>query len=277
MTTVVLVTGATDGIGKQTAIELASRGARVIVHGRTLPKAELAAEEIRRAAPDSLIDVCAADLSSLADVRRLGELLAVNHPRLDVLINNAGVYMHDRVLTVDGFETTFAVNHLAPFLLTLLLLPALSKSDQGRVVNVSSMAHSRGRLDFDDLDSDRRFDAYQAYATSKLANILFSNELARRLAGTPVTSNSLHPGVITTKLLMQGFGSTGASVKQGAATSVKLALEPDLSTTSGRYFSGEREVNPSPASRDEKVQRRLWTVSLSRTGAPDARDPTPTA
>lgn len=277
MTTVVLVTGATDGIGKQTAIELASRGARVIVHGRTLPKAELAAHEIRRAAPDSRIDVCAADFSSLAEVRRLGELLAVSHPRLDVLINNAGVYMHDRVLTVDGFETTFAVNHLAPFLLTLLLLPALSKSDQGRVVNVSSMAHSRGRLDFDDLDSDRRFDAYQAYATSKLANILFSNELARRLSGTPTTSNALHPGVITTKLLMQGFGSTGASVKQGAATSVKLALDPDLSTTSGRYFSDEREVKPAPASHDEKVQRRLWTVSLSRTAAPDLRDPTPTA
>lgn len=266
----IVVTGATDGIGKQTALELAKRGARVVVHGRTQEKAERVSQDIATASgATGRVEACAGELGSLDEVRRLGVALAGRYPTIDVLINNAGVFMHERVLTVDGFESTFAINHLAPFLLTLTLLPSLRASAQGRVVNVSSMAHSRGRLDFDDLDGERRFEGYAAYATSKLANVLFSNELARKLGGTRVTSNALHPGVITTKLLMQGFGSTGASLERGAATSVKLAVEPSLAKTTGRYWSDEREVTPSVASRDVAAQARLWDVSLARTKAPD--------
>jgi len=266
---VALVTGATDGIGKETARALAERGAHVLVHGRTLEKARRVADEIRAAVgAGDRVEPCAADFSRLAEVRSLGESLAAR-PKLDLLINNAGVFVHERTLTADGFETTFAVNHLAPFLLTLLLVPRLVASEPSRVVNVSSIAHSRGRLDFDDLDGAQRFEGYRAYATSKLANVLFSSELARRLAGKGVTSNALHPGVISTKLLMTGFGSTGASLEKGAATSLMVALDPALATTTGRYFSDEREVSPSAAARDESLQQKLWEVSLERTGAPD--------
>lgn len=266
---VALVTGATDGIGKQTALELAERGAHVIVHGRSRDKAERVVDELRAATgAGQRVEACVADFSRLAEVRALGEEIALR-PRLDILVNNAGVFVHERVLTVDGFETTFAVNHLAPFLLTLLLVPLLRRSAPARVVVVSSMAHARGRIDVNDLDGAQRFEGYRAYATSKLANVLFSNELARRLAGTGVTSNALHPGVITTKLLMQGFGSTGASLESGAATSLRVALDPALEATTGRYFSDEREVAPSVAARDEAVARALWDVSLARTGAPD--------
>ncbi len=265
---IVLVTGATDGIGKQTAVEIARRGARVIAHGRSREKADRAAEAIAKAAGVPTVDACAGDFASLASVRALGEDVRARYPRLDVLINNAGVIMDARALTGDGFEMTFQVNHLASFLLTLMLLPSLKASEQGRVVHVSSMAHASGRLDFDDLDAKKRFDGYTAYATSKLCNVLFAYELARRLEGSPVTSNALHPGVITTKLLWKGFGSKGASLERGAATSVKVALDASLASTTGRYFDDEREARSSTASRDLDTQRRLWDVSLERTAAP---------
>lgn len=263
---VILVTGATDGIGRQTALELLRRGARVLVHGRNAAKAAAVAQALTLESGSSAVSPVDGDLSSMADVRRLAENVAASTDRLDVLVNNAGVFLHERQLTVDGFETTFAVNHLATFLLTHLLLPKLRQSAQGRIVTVSSIAHSRGRIEFDDLNSERYFHGYTAYATSKLANVLFAYEMARRLRNSAITSNVLHPGVITTKLLKSGFGSTGASLAQGAATSVKLALDEGLSTTSGKYFADEREQTSSKASHDRQLQKRLYEISAKLVG-----------
>lgn len=263
---VILVTGATDGIGRQTALELLRRGARVLVHGRNAAKTSKVAEELAKESGSPSLAPVSADLSSMAEVRRLAKDVEVSIERLDALVNNAGVFLHERQTTVDGFETTFAVNHLAPFLLTHLLLPKLRQSVQGRIVMVSSIAHSRGRLDLDDLTSEKYFHGYTAYATSKLANVLFAYEMAHRLGPSPITSNALHPGVITTKLLKTGFGTTGASLAQGAATSVKLAMDPALKTTTGKYFADEREQTSSSTSHDRQLQRRLYEVSCGLVG-----------
>ena len=263
---VILVTGATDGIGRQTALELLRSGARVIVHGRNRAKTSQVVEELKREAGSSSVSPVFADLSSMAEVRRLADEVAAQVERLDVLINNAGVFLHERLLTTDGFETTFAVNHLAPFLLTHLLLPKLEQSVQGRIVTVSSIAHSRGRIDFGDLQSERYFHGYTAYATSKLANVLFAYEMARRLGKSRVTSNALHPGVITTKLLKSGFGTTGASLSRGAATSVKLALDSTLDSVTGKYFADEREQASSATSHDRQLQKRFYEVSAELVG-----------
>ncbi len=263
---VILVTGATDGIGRQTALELLRRGARVIVHGRNRAKTLQVVDELTRETGSASVSPVFADLSSMAEVRRLADNVSAQVDRLDVLVNNAGVFLHERVLTNDGFESTFAVNHLATFLLTHLLLPKLELSTQGRIVTVSSIAHSRGKLDFSDLQSERYFHGYTAYATSKLANVLFAYEMARRLSKSRVTSNALHPGVISTKLLKSGFGTTGASLVQGAATSVKLAVDPALDSVSGKYFADEREQASSATSHDRQLQTRLYDISAELLG-----------
>jgi NAD(P)-dependent dehydrogenase (short-subunit alcohol dehydrogenase family) len=202
----------------------------------------------------------------MAEVRRLAEHVLARHERIDVLINNAGVFMSERRLTVDGQETTFAVNHLAPFLLTHLLLPALKNAKKGRIITVSSIAHNRGQLDFSDLTAARYYHGYATYAASKLANVLFAYDLARRLSGTAITSNALHPGVIGTKLLHTGFGMGGGSVAQGAATSVRLAVDPALDGVMGKYYSDEREAASSTLSHDRKLQGRLYDASVEITG-----------
>ncbi len=268
MSRTALVTGATDGIGKQTAIELAKRGFRVLVHGRNEAKAESAAREIANQVNGAQVAAVHGDLSSLAEVRKLASRVSEKAPRLEVLVNNAGVFAKERSLTVDGFELSMGVNHFAPFLLSLLLLPTLRSESDARIVNVSSVAHNRGRIPFDDLTFEKSFDGYAAYAASKLANVLFTHALARRVAGSTVTTNALHPGVITTKLLKTGFGVDGASLEQGAATSVKLATDPALAGISGKYFSDEREATSSKASHDENDEERLWELSMSLTGAP---------
>jgi NAD(P)-dependent dehydrogenase (short-subunit alcohol dehydrogenase family) len=228
----VLVTGATDGIGAQTAIELAKRGARVIVHGRNGDKAASLARQLGDHAEEPLV----ADLAQLSAVRSMAAQLVARGQALDVLINNAGVYCTKRQLTVDGFGMTMGVNHYAPLLLTHLLMPALLRSARGRIVNVSSIAHARGTIDLDDPQLTNSWDGYRAYAASKLANVLFTIELARRLRETRVTVNALHPGVVSTKLLKAGFGMQGPdSLADGAATSVFLALDPDVKD-SGAYF-----------------------------------------
>ncbi|MDC3953255.1 SDR family oxidoreductase [Polyangium jinanense] len=263
---IVLVTGATDGIGRQTALELLRRGARVLVHGRTLAKAKAVRDVLARESGSSDLLPVAADLSSMAAVRALAAEVMARVDRLDVLLSNAGVFMHERKLTEDGFETTFAVNHLAPFLLTHLLLPHVQKSDGGRIVAVSSIAHARGQIDFTDLTSERYFHGYTAYATSKLANVLFTYEIGRRLGGTNVTANALHPGVISTKLLRSGFGMGGGTVVQGAATSVRLAIDPALAGVTCKYFSDEHEEASSQTSHDRALQRRLYEVSAKLVG-----------
>ncbi|MRG97469.1 SDR family oxidoreductase [Polyangium spumosum] len=263
---IVLVTGATDGIGRQTALELLRRGHHVLVHGRTEAKARATCEALEKESRSSEVTAVAGDLASMSAVRALAAEVASRAPRLDVLLNNAGVFLHERKLTEDGFEATFAVNHLAPFLLTHLLLPALRKSDAGRIVTVSSIAHTRGQIDFTDLTSERYFHGYAAYAASKLANVLFAYEMARRLAGTAITSNALHPGVIGTKLLRSGFGMGGGTVAQGAATSVRLATDPELAAVTGKYFSDEHEEPSSTRSLDRRLQRKLYEVSAELVG-----------
>jgi NAD(P)-dependent dehydrogenase (short-subunit alcohol dehydrogenase family) len=268
---IILVTGATDGIGRQTALVLARRGAHVHVHGRSREKAEAVRDVLRREAKSDRVDAVWGDLASLAEVRALAQQVAERVPRLDVLLNNAGVYLKDRAVSRDGFEMTFAVNHLAHFLLTHLLLPQLRASLEPRIVNVSSIAHTRGSIDWSDLQLTRRYDAYGAYAASKLMNVLFTVDLARRLASPFVAVNALHPGVISTKLLREGFGMSGGSLESGAATSVRVATDPALARTTGRYFSDQREVPTSRAAQDRAAQRRLYDLSVDLTGV----DPLP--
>ena len=263
----VLITGATDGIGKATAEELARRGLTVIVHGRSLEKVQQTQGEIRRNVPNARLESVVANFASLEQVRALSKEIAARFERLDVLINNAGVFMQTRQLSQDGFELTFAVNHLAHFLLTKSLLPLLHSS-QARVVTVSSISHRRGQINFADLNSERNFEGYLVYAQSKLANIHFANELAIRERGK-LTSNSLHPGGVTSKLLQTGFGITGISPAQGAETSVYLAIAPEVANVSGKYFSESRETPTIPPVLDASVGQRLWHVSEQLTGASD--------
>lgn len=256
---IILVTGATDGIGKATAMELARRGARVIVHGRNAEKVLQTQIEIGRFVPGNKVETAVADLSSLSQIRSLAQYLTDHFERLDVLLHNAGVFMKKREVSADGFEMTFAVNHLAPFLLTNELLPLL-RTSHARVITVSSGTHHRGRINFNDLQAEQQYDGYTAYSQSKLANILFANELAQREQGI-LTSNTLHPGVINTNLLREGFGGGGDTVGKGAATSVYLALSPDTATVTGKYFTNSRETPVAPHALDQATQQQLWQVS----------------
>lgn len=261
----VLVTGSTDGIGRQTALQLADLGARVIVHGRSAPRVQELVATIRQR--DAPAEGFVADLASLPQVRRLAEEVLEAAPHLHVLINNAGVYLRHRRLTKDGYESTLAVNHLAPFLLTNLLLPRLKQSAPSRLITVASTAHRSGYLDWDNLNGEQAYDGYSAYACSKLCNILFTYELAERLRDTEVTANCLHPGVVGTKLLEAGFpGLGGMTVLEGARTSVHLASSAKLAEISGAYFVGRRPERSSAASYDPATRRRLWDVSREMVG-----------
>jgi NAD(P)-dependent dehydrogenase (short-subunit alcohol dehydrogenase family) len=261
--TVALITGSTDGIGKQTALELARKGAQVIVHGRNPAKAQAAAEATQKAAgAKARVEWVAFDLASLASVRAGAAEVARRFPTLNVLINNAGVFATERRVSADGHELSMAVNHLGHFLLTQLLVPTLVQQAPARVVNVSSGMHQRGRMKWDDIELTRGYDGAAAYAQSKLANVLFTVELAERLSGTGVTVNALHPGVIATKLLREGFGMDGgASLASGAQTSVYVALAPELEKVSGRYFDNSREARLSPGAQDPQSRQKLWTLS----------------
>jgi len=256
-----LVTGSTDGIGKETTMRLAGMGATVLVHGRSHERGEKALEEIREVTGNEKLGLVVGDLASLDQVRDMAEQVKGRHDRLDVLVNNAGVVSEKRVETEDGYELTFAVNHLAPFLLTNLLLDLLKGSAPSRVITVSSVAHGGAGIDFDDPNLERGYTMNRAYAQSKLANLLFTYELARRLEGTSVTANALHPGVIGTKLLETGFGGGGSSVDSGAETPVYLATSEEVEGVSGKYFRNKKEAESSASSRDEEAQRQLWELS----------------
>ena len=282
-----LVTGATGGIGKATAAGLASLGADLAITGRDPGRAEAAAREIRAAGGGGRIDVFVADLSAQDDVRRLADEVLRRLPRLDVLVNNVGGYWNTRHVTADGLEHTFALNHLAPFLLTHLLLDRLKDGAPARVVIVSSHAHTGGRMDFDDLQGERSYSGARAYNQSKLANVLFSYELARRLGGTSVTANALHPGVVRTsfgaadpagvqRLLVPLVRPFMKSPARGAATSIHVASDPGLEKVTGRYFANSRPRRSSRPSYDRAAAERLWQISAHAVGLPRPTPPAPT-
>jgi NAD(P)-dependent dehydrogenase (short-subunit alcohol dehydrogenase family) len=267
----VLVTGGTGGIGKATAVGLALMGAHVAITGRDRARTDGAADYIR-AAGGGKVDVFVADLSSQSEVRRLADEVLQNLPRIDVLVNNVGGYWNTRHVTADGLERTFALNHLAPFLLTRLLLDRLEQSAPARVVTVSSNAQATGRIDFDDLQGERFYSGARAYSQSKLANILFTYELARRLQNTSITANTLHPGVVSTsfgaddpsgiqRLLVPLLRPFMKSPGQGAATSIQLASAPDLEQVTGRFFANSKPKKSSQRSYDQAAAARLWQVS----------------
>ncbi len=261
----ILVTGSTDGIGLATAIDLARQGHEVILHGRNEERIRHATQQLWERVPDAAVEAVIGDFSSLQHVRRVAEAVIANSDRLDVLINNAAVLSKERRLSQDGFELTWAVNHLAPFLLTNLLLTLLKRSAPARVINVSSMAHTSAHINFDDLNFERRYEGYDAYAASKLANILFTYELSRRTARLGVTANALTPGVVRTKLLHVYF-SGGTSTEEGAATPVYLASNPDVENVSGAYFVEGRRARSSEASHNQELAERLWQVSSEMVG-----------
>jgi NAD(P)-dependent dehydrogenase (short-subunit alcohol dehydrogenase family) len=269
-----VVTGANRGIGRATAEGLAELGASLILVCRRREDGEAVSREIA-AKGRPVPDVVGADLSSQAFIRQAAAEIQARYPRLHVLINNAGIISRRREVTVDGLEMQFAVNHLGYFLLTNLLLPQLRAGAPSRIVNVSSGAHSHATLDFSDLQSERGYDPKEVYSRTKLANILFTYELARRLGVTRVTVNCLAPGVVATRMLGDYMGAPpgsgvdstfGASPKEGAETSIYLAAAPDVERVTGKYFVGRKPAASSRESHDEAAARRLWEVSERLTG-----------
>jgi retinol dehydrogenase-14 len=274
---VVLITGGTGGIGKATAIGLATMGARVGITGRDLARAEQAAADIRSASGNRAVDAFAADMTSQAEVRRLAGIVMDTYARLDVLINNVGGFWAHRHATPDGLERTFALNHLGPFLLTNLLLDRLKASAPARVVTVSSGAQSMGRIDFDDLQGARNYSGQRAYNQSKLANIIFTNELAHRLEGTGITANSVHPGVVRTNFGAEDqawfFSIISRVVRpllktpaQGAETSIYLASSPEMNGVTGQFFANRKSKRPNNVAFDTEMTAKLWNVSAALVG-----------
>jgi NAD(P)-dependent dehydrogenase (short-subunit alcohol dehydrogenase family) len=257
----ILITGSTDGIGKQTAIELAKFGSRIIIHGRNGERCKKAAVEIADKTENLNIDYLSADFTSLAQVKEMANSMNSKYERLDVLINNAGVFENEKIFTINGYEKTFSINHLAHFLLTNLLIDLLKITAPSRIINVSSIAHSNCDFDLENLNGEKYFNNYNAYAISKAANILFTYKLAEDLKETDVTVNSLHPGVITTKLLRKGFNMQGASLEEGASTSVYLTSSPEVGGVTGKYFINSEESNSAPFTYDAELQGKLRDVS----------------
>jgi NAD(P)-dependent dehydrogenase (short-subunit alcohol dehydrogenase family) len=284
----VVITGANSGVGKATAVALAAAGAgagaQTVITARSESRGLSALADIRRASGSDRVDLEVFDLADLASVRRGAARILDRYDQIDVLVNNAGLVQSDRSETVDGYETTFAVNHLGPFLLTRLLTDRLVESAPARVVNVASIAHRSARrgLDFDDLQATGGYSAMSVYARSKLANVLFTQELARRLAGRGVTANALHPGTVATGYARDGDASGvlafGIKVikpfiltpEKGARTSVYLASSPEVAEVTGRYFVKCRAKEPSAAARDQAAAARLWSVSEQLVDRADA-------
>ena len=270
-----IVTGASSGIGTETAIGLARQGCHVVMVGRNPRKSEEARKRVWAAVPGAKVDLLLADFASLQAVRDLAATILDHYDRIDVLVNNAGLFEMKRRMTKDGFEMTFGVNHLAPFLLTNLLLDRLKASGSARIVNVASIAHRRAHLDFTDLQSQTSYSWLTAYSRSKLANILFTRELAKRLAETSVTANSLHPGLVATSIARSGFlPRIGMmlgrpfliSPARGAETSVYLAISPEVEGVSGKYFAKSEEADTAPNAQSDEDAARLWEVSAKMVG-----------
>lgn len=257
----IFITGATDGIGKQTALELAQLGHHLFIHGRKSNRLEETREWILAQVPNTNIELYLADFASLSDVQSMANTYRSKHESLDVLVNNAGVFEKKYSLTKDGFERTFAINHLAHFYLTLQFLPLLKVSSSARIINVASRAQA-SHIDFDNLNAEKGYDPYKAYELSKLCNILFTAKLARELSQTSISTNALHPGVIDTKILHAGWNIKGDALKNGAATSVYLATSLDIGKTSGLYYIDKQISRPSKAADKIENQDKLWEISL---------------
>ena len=267
-----LITGATNGIGKATALALAQMGATIVIVGRSAPKCAAVVSEIKQISGNDSVEALIADLSIMKEVQQLADQFTAKYPKLDVLVNNAGGAFAQRQVTSEGFEKTLALNYLSCFFLTSLLLDTLKASAPARIVNVSSDSHKGAHLDFDDLQSEKGNFVFNAYGRSKLAAVVFSYELARRLAGTGVTCNVLHPGLVRTGFA-SNFGAVPSAVigfimrfvgltpEQGAQTSVYLATSPDVENVTGKYWEKSKMVPSGSAAYDEATWMRLWEVS----------------
>ncbi|WP_437672488.1 SDR family oxidoreductase [Sorangium sp. So ce131] len=271
---VCIVTGGNTGIGKETARGLAQRGAKVVLACRDTGKGEAARDDIARTTGRTDVEVSALDLASKASIRAFAETFRAKHDRLDVLVNNAGLWTGSRSTTKDGLETTFGVNHVGTWLLTQELLPLLKHSAPSRIVVLSSRMHYQGRMDWDDLQFERRkFSRMKAYGQSKLANVLFTKALSRRLTGTGVTVNAVHPGVVATEfsrdfpqVLMKLFSLFMLTPEQGAACSLHVATAPELAGVTGEYFEKSRAIPAAKAALDEVAQERLWKLTEALAG-----------
>jgi len=256
----ILVTGATDGLGRRVASDLVRRGATVLLHGRNKKRLQKTLEEVGREAGSEKLRSHLADFSSLEDVRELAGRVLSDEERLNVLVNNAGIISPERAESEDGYELTFAVNYLSHFLLTRLLVPLLSDSSPARIVNVASAGQSP--VDFEDAMLVRGYDAMRAYSQSKLAQIMFTFELAERLSERGVTVNALHPAsLMDTKIVKETFGHSMSTIGEGAEATVRLAASPELEGVTGRYFHGERETRADRRAYDEAARRKLWDLS----------------
>ena len=273
----VLITGATDGIGKEAARQLVQIGARVVIVGRNPDKTQRVLTEIKQKVPYGQVESLLADLSSQAQIRELANAFLTKHKRLDVLINNAGTSFLRRQISQDGIEMTLAVNHIAYFLLSNLLLDMLKDNAPSRIVSTSSSAHYRQILDLDDLNMEHGYQFMRAYSQSKLANVMFTYELARRLEGSGVTANVLHPGFVRTnvarsdnglllRLLQPLIFRFGVPVEKGAETIVYLASSPEVADASGKYFEDKREKRSAKISYDREKQKKLWAISEKMVG-----------
>ena len=272
-----LITGANAGIGQQTALELAQMGATVVIVARDPQRGEAARAAIAATTGNPRVELLQADFASPPSIHAMATSFAARYDRLDVLVNNAGVYLTGRETTADGLERTFAVNHLGYFMTTLLLWPSLVAAPSARVINLSSDAHRQAKLNLDDLQNERKYAGFRAYAQSKLANVLFTYELDRRRGNAPVTVNAVHPGFVASNFGRNNRGVIGLvmtrlvplfakSVVEGAATSVYLASSPEVAGVSGRYFVDCRPVKSAPQSYDRTAAERLWAVSEQLTG-----------
>lgn len=272
-----LITGANAGIGQQTALELAQMGATVVIVARDPQRGEAARAAIAATTGNPRVELLQADFASPPSIHAMATSFAARYDRLDVLVNNAGVYLTGRETTADGLERTFAVNHLGYFMTTLLLWPSLLAAPSARVINLSSDAHRQAKLNLDDLQNERKYAGFRAYAQSKLANVLFTYELDRRRGNAPVTVNAVHPGFVASNFGRNNRGVIGLvmtrlvplfakSVVEGAATSVYLASAPEVAGVSGRYFVDCRPVKSAPQSYDRTAAERLWAVSEELTG-----------
>jgi NAD(P)-dependent dehydrogenase (short-subunit alcohol dehydrogenase family) len=276
-----VITGATSGIGYATAAKLVPMGARLVLVARSRERGEAAAAKLAALEPGAEISVVYADLARLPDVRQLARELA-SLPRIDMLVNNAGAIFRQRHETPEGLERTFALNHMAYYLLTRLLLPQLAAAAPARIVNVASRAHQTATLDFDDLQMARRYSGWTAYRRSKLCNILFTRELSRRLAGKGITANALHPGFVASRFgdntdglfrmaLALGKQLFAITSEHGAETPVYVAASPDVAGVSGLYFHRSKPILPSAAAQDNAAGLRLWQVSAEIAGLSEDR------